>query len=90
MAERIDRSLLIRKLVPNNPRQEQTHGWYAWECLRDGMTVQEYLDAPYDPDAFIRQKGRSNRPFTGPAILHLETDLENGFIELYQHADVAA
>ena len=80
--QHIDRSLHIRRLVPNNPRQEQTHGWYAWECIRDGMTVQEYLDAPFDPNAFIRWKKRPNRPCTGPAIIHLKWDIAHGSIEL--------
>lgn len=85
----INRSLLIRKLVPTNPRKQYTHGWYAWECLHDDMTVQQYLDAPFNSDAAVKGKGRFNRPFTGPAILHLETDIESGFIELYKYTLIA-
>ena len=80
---KIDRSLRIRKLVPNNPRQEQTHGWYAWECLGEGMTVQEYLDAPFNKAATIRWQKRPGRPCTGPDIRHLQWDIEHGFCELY-------
>jgi hypothetical protein len=82
----LDRNLRIRKLVPNNPHKEHTHGWYAWQLIVDGMTVQQYLDVPFDRASY---KGRL-LPFTGPKLRHLRLDLDLGAIELYQHAEVAS
>jgi hypothetical protein len=87
---RLDRNLRIRKLVPNNPRKEHTFGWHAWQLIVDGMTVQQYLDSPFDPGGYTYRKGRHVQPFTGPKLRHLKLDLDIGAIELYQHVEVAS
>ena len=35
----------IRRNVAENPRRGDTHGWYAWELIKDGMTWEEYEEA---------------------------------------------
>lgn len=29
----------------DNPRKEGTHGWNSWNLIKDGMTVEAYLQA---------------------------------------------
>jgi hypothetical protein len=81
----LDRNLRIRKLMPNNPHKEHTHGWYAWQLIVDGMTVQQYLDVQID-----RAKGRRLPLFTDPKLRHLKLHLDFGAIELYPHAQVTS
>ena len=50
------------------------------------MTVQEYLDAPFDETVYIRLQKRRGRPCTGPDMIHLQWDIEHGFCELYSAA----
>jgi hypothetical protein len=54
------------------------------------MTVQQYLDSPFDPGGYTYWKGRHVQPFTGPKLRHLKLDLDIGAIELYQHVEVAS
>lgn len=35
----------IVKLVKDNPRREDTHGYNSWELLRKGMTYEQYIEA---------------------------------------------
>lgn len=35
----------IVKLVKENPRREDTHGYNSWELLRKGMTYEQYIEA---------------------------------------------
>ena len=36
---------VIVKLVKENPRREDTHGYNSWELLRKGMTYEQYIEA---------------------------------------------
>jgi hypothetical protein len=38
-------TVIIKRLVMENPRRKGTAGWTAWNLLRKGMTVEQYLAA---------------------------------------------
>jgi hypothetical protein len=78
---RLNPTDIIAVLVPNNPRQEQTHGHYAFNLYRPGISVAEYLAAPCDRRLPIRWP-RKHPTFTGPHRRHLEWDVEHGFVAL--------
>ncbi len=48
------------------------------------MTVQKYLDAPFDETVYIRWQKRRGRLCTGPNIIHLQWDIKHCFCELYR------
>jgi hypothetical protein len=79
----------IDVLVPNNPRQEETHGHHAFNLYRKGMTVRAYLAASFDQSLPIRH-GKRFHSFTGPHRRHLEWDIEHGFVRLIKPASLAA
>jgi hypothetical protein len=36
---------VIRKVADKNPRREGTHGFNSWECIKNGMSYEKYLEA---------------------------------------------
>lgn len=73
---------LLKKMVSNNPRREETHGRYSWDIYQDGMTYHEYMKAPHEP--FVTKNGT---PFTGPGRNHWDYDLMRGFTALYRKGE---
>lgn len=33
----------LYKAIKENPRREGTHGWHSWNCLKDGMTYEQFI-----------------------------------------------
>ena len=60
-------SAIIVRLTSTNPRKPGTQGYDAWNLIRDGMTVGEYLAAHKATGAKI------------PALAHLDWDRGHGW-----------
>lgn len=75
-------NVLLKKLVAENPRRADTHGYFSWMLYRDGMTYNEYMKSKA-PEGQITGVGT---PFSGPGRNHWDWDLMHGYTALY-HKD---
>lgn len=73
----------IKKLKDTNPKRQGTHGWYNWDCYKDGMSIPEYLGF-LDYDRTIKVHGKFGTAwFNGPDTLYLYQDFKAENIGIY-------
>jgi hypothetical protein len=69
------------KKMADQPRAEDTMGYFSWQLYEDGMTYSEYMARKDYPESRSKRTGEL---FRGPGRNHWDWDLMHGFIALYR------